>query len=206
MKGKEEFVIIAVYVDDIVIASPSKAALESAKAELRQRFEMTDGGRIHHILGLRIEYNPEKGESSIGQELYVKKTLEKFRMSNCNAAPNPMDPSLPLGVGEPETGVTQTEYRSAVGALMYAAVCTRPDIAAAVGIVARHVEKPTKACWTAVKRIMRYLKGTADYSLKYRRCEDPELQAYCDADWAGDRKDRKSTTGFVLKLTNGTVG
>jgi hypothetical protein len=87
---------------------------------------------------------------------------------------------------------------------MFATVATRPDIAAAVGMLARHVERPGQAHWTAVKRVFRYLQGTRNFGITYRR-NATSLNAYCDADWAGDVSDRKSTSGFVLMLSGGPV-
>src|ERR1700675_730822 len=77
-------------------------------------------------------------------------------------------------------------YQSAVGSLMYAMTCTRPDIAYAVSTVSRYCSDYGAAHWTAVKRIMRYLKGTAHYRLKLGGDAQAKLSGYCDADWAGD--------------------
>jgi hypothetical protein len=98
-------------------------------------------------------------------------------------------------------------YRSAVGSLLYLAVGTRPDISAAVGVVSRFMENPSGQHWKAVKKIFRYLKGTADHAL----CLGGDtsgavvLSGYCDADWAGDHDDRHSTTGYAFSLGSGSI-
>jgi len=97
------------------------------------------------------------------------------------------------------------QYRQAIGSLLYIAKITRPDIALAVGILCRRVEKPTESDWKAVKRVMRYLAHTADKKLEMSSTGNLELECFVDADWAGDRADRKSTSGFVLRLGRGTV-
>ncbi|XP_062541084.1 uncharacterized protein LOC134209119 [Armigeres subalbatus] len=99
---------------------------------------------------------------------------------------------------------TNTKYRSLVGALLYIAVCARPDIAASVSILGRSVCSPTEADWVAAKRVIRYLKGTKKWKLQYG---DPEgkLTGYSDADWAGDLKTRKSTTGVVYMYAEGAI-
>ncbi|XP_033515400.1 secreted RxLR effector protein 161-like [Nicotiana tabacum] len=96
-------------------------------------------------------------------------------------------------------------YRSAVGNLMYAIVCTRPDICQLVGLVSRYQTDPGLAHWQAVKRIMRYLKGTVDYSLCYQGGKDLRLVGYSDADHGGDLDERKSTSRYVFLLSDGAI-
>ena len=97
-------------------------------------------------------------------------------------------------------------YREAIGSLLYASLATRPDIAFAVNQAARYVSDPGRAHWTAVKRIFRYLKGTKDFGIMYRRGEEGhDLVAFSDADWAGNRDNRRSTSGFICFLHDGPV-
>ena len=95
-------------------------------------------------------------------------------------------------------------YASAVGSLMYAMVCTRPDIAHAVGVVSRFLLDPGKEHWTAVKWILRYLKGTATFCLCFG-INEPMLIGYTDADMTGDVDSRKSTTGYLMTFSGGAV-
>jgi ATP-binding cassette subfamily B (MDR/TAP) protein 1 len=95
-------------------------------------------------------------------------------------------------------------YSSAVGSLMYAMVCTRPDIAHAVGMVSRFLSNPGKEHWEAVKWILRYLKGTSKTCLCYGGA-DPILEGYTDSDMAGDLDSRKSTSGFLYTFAGGAV-
>src|SRR5579871_5243819 len=113
-----------------------------------------------------------------------------------------------LPLQENKEVIDHAEYRSVVGALNYLAIVTRPDITFATGIVARFVHKPGLVHWQAVKRILRYLKGTADYGLIFKRnygADNLTLDVYCDADWAGDIRDRKSTSGFLVKYRETAV-
>src|ERR1700710_1370740 len=96
-------------------------------------------------------------------------------------------------------------YRSAIGSLMYAMVCTRPDICYAVGLVARFQSNPGLDHWQAVKRIMRYLKGTSHYSLCYHGDGSSKIYGFSDADLAGDPDGSRSTFGFAFKLANGLI-
>ena len=110
---------------------------------------------------------------------------------------------------EEEEDMSRVPYASAVGSLMYAMVCTRPDIAHAVGVLSRFMSKPGKEHWTAVKRVFRYLRGTSDYGLCYQgrpgldRVLD--IRGFVDADWAGDLDQRRSTSGYVFNLFGGAV-
>ena len=88
---------------------------------------------------------------------------------------------------------------------MYLSVCSRPDIAFAVGSLARHSAKPGKSHWTAVKRVLRYLSGTINQGIIFRRSESASIVGYSDADWAGDRQDRKSTSGYLFQIAGGPI-
>ena len=96
-------------------------------------------------------------------------------------------------------------YQSAIGSLMYLSVCTRPDITYIVSNLARFSSKPTTDHWNAVKRVMRYLRGTTDLGIHYSSECSNELVGYSNADWGGDENDRKSTSGYVFKLSSGAV-
>ncbi|XP_055590477.1 uncharacterized protein LOC129742584 [Uranotaenia lowii] len=91
------------------------------------------------------------------------------------------------------------DYRSLVGSLLYVSVNARPDIAAATSVLARKVAQPTEADWIAAKRVIRYLRGTIDWTLKFTGV-DMKLRGYTDADWSGDQRTRKSTSGYVFTL------
>ncbi|XP_062538635.1 uncharacterized protein LOC134206904 [Armigeres subalbatus] len=97
-----------------------------------------------------------------------------------------------------------TKYRSAVGAIMYIAVCARPDIMNSAAILGRKFSAPSESDWTAAKRVIRYLKGTRDWRLNLGG-DSGGLVAYSDSDFAGDVGTRKSTTGYVLFYFGGAV-
>ena len=127
-------------------------------------------------------------------------------MADSKPVGTPQDPKCSLSKIENETeeNINPTRYRSAVGALIYAATGTRPDIANAVGNVGKYMENPQKQHWDAVKRIFRYLNGTRNLGLQYTK-GNQELVGYSDSDYAGDVETRKSTTGYVFQLGNSTI-
>lgn len=96
-------------------------------------------------------------------------------------------------------------YASAIGSLMYAQVCTRPDIAFIVGVLGRYLSNPGVDHWNAAKRVMRYLKRTKDYMLTYRRSDRLEIIGYSDSDFAGCQDTKRSTSGYVFKLAEGVI-
>ncbi|GKA90105.1 hypothetical protein Tco_0811917 [Tanacetum coccineum] len=100
--------------------------------------------------------------------------------------------------------MSRVPYASAVGSLMFAMICTRPDIAHAVGVVSRYMAEPGRGHWEAVKRILRYIKGTSDVALCFGD-SDLIVKGYVDSDYAGDLDGSKSTTGYVFTLSGGTV-
>lgn len=202
--------IVAVYVDDLLIAG-STALVASVKAALAQRFEMKDLGSVHWLLG--IEVKRSGGCFALSQSKYIGEVLQRFGMADAHPVCTPMDPSVHLSKDmEPSTederrAMASVPYRSAVGSIMYAMVGTRPDIAAAVGAVSRFMATPGQRHWTAVKRVLRYLKGTASWALHIGGASPGlvTLHGYCDADWAGDIDDRRSTTGYYFSLGSGSV-
>ncbi|XP_065090583.1 uncharacterized protein LOC135711641 [Ochlerotatus camptorhynchus] len=104
-----------------------------------------------------------------------------------------------------EEFTNNTKYRSVVGALMYIATCARPDIATSTSILGRSFETPKEGDWTAAKRVVRYLKGTADWRLRLGGEAACKLEVFSDSDWAGDPRTRKSMTGYVLFFGGGAV-
>ena len=96
-------------------------------------------------------------------------------------------------------------YANAVGSLMYAQVCTRPDIAFIVGVLGRYLSNPGQAHWVAAKKVMRYLQRTKDYMLVYRKMENLEVLGYTDSDFAGCSDDLKSTSGYIFMMAGGAI-
>ncbi|PKI50103.1 hypothetical protein CRG98_029499 [Punica granatum] len=98
----------------------------------------------------------------------------------------------------------KTHYASAVGSIMYAMVCTKPDIAHAWGVVSRYMSNPGKQHWEAIKWIFIYLQGTTERALCFEG-ENMVLNGYVDADLAGDLDKRKSTTEYVFTFSGASV-
>lgn len=199
----DSWTIIALYVDDLIIAARSPSHLTKIKRQLESIFEMQDLGELKYCLGLEVTHG--RDSMHICQHRYITTMLERHRMADSKPVLTPQDPKNTLEQNADDTEhVDATEYRSAVGALIYAATGTRPDIANAVGNVSKFMEKPQKAHWDAVKRILRYLNGTRDVGLFYTK-GNQELVGYSDSNYAGDLETRKSTTGYVFQMGTNTI-
>lgn len=196
--------IVAVYVDDIVLAGPSDEKITEVKQNISERFEVKDMGELKYFLGIQVIQ--EDGKVWIGQPTYTENILKKFGMEDCKPVSTPVDANSKLTNADADNVPhNQSDYQSAVGSLLYLSSATRPDIAFAVSNVARYCSNPTSEHWTAVKRILRYLKGTVNYGVFFTNEMESECVGFSDADWAGDVNDRKSTSGYLFQMCGGAI-
>ncbi|KAJ8576495.1 hypothetical protein ON010_g2714 [Phytophthora cinnamomi] len=146
----------------------------------------------------------------ISQTAYTQAILEKFAHLTARGKDTPMEHKLRLSVSQcPQSDdekdvMKKVPYRQAIGSLMYLAIGTRPDIAAAVGAVSSYNENPGEAHWVAVMRIFRYLRKTLHYGIWYRG-GNISLEGFCDADWANCVDTRRSVTGYVFLMNGGAI-
>lgn len=202
---------VAIHVDDSMIFSNDKEVRQHLKQELSSRFRMTDLGTAKYCVGFHVTRDRQNGKLWLDQEKHIRELLDKFDMNDCKPVSTPADPNQKLtkDMG-PKTAdqlqeMSTVPYQEAVGGLLYIAQGTRPDIAYAVNTVSKFNNNPGKAHWAAVKRIMRYLKGTITAKLEYSKDGNQEMIGYCDADWANDSDDRRSTTGYCFMRQNGAI-
>lgn len=128
-------------------------------------------------------------------------------MVNCKASRVPMASGFVQQKEEDSDSLADgQQYQSLIGALLYIAVNTRPDIAISTSILGRRVTKPTTADWNEAKRVLRYLKGTENYELHLGGGDNLQVECFVDADWAGEVDNRKSNTGYIFKFGGGLVG
>ena len=206
--GKKHLIFIAIYVDDVLLASNDASTLNEEKAKLSKHFEMVDQGEIHFCLGMKIKRNRAKKILSIDQRAYLENVLKRFKMLESKPVSTPMEAGKRYKqLEKDEENVNIKEYQAAIGCLTYASIATRPDLSAAVGELSKFMSNPGKDHWSGIKRIMRYVKGTLNYGLQYESVGNGEinLSGYSDADWGGDLIGRKSTSGYVFKLGSSTV-
>ncbi|KAG8478610.1 hypothetical protein CXB51_028417 [Gossypium anomalum] len=182
------FVYLLLYVDDMLIAAKDKGEIRKVKAQLSEEFEMKDWDQQRRYL---------KG--------YIEKLLCRFNMRSAKPVSTPLAAHFRLSSAlSPQSDdeikyMSHVPYSSAVGSLMYAMVCSRPDLSYAVSAVSRYMANPGKEHWKAVQWILRYLRGTTDVCLQFGRTEDGVI-GYVDADFAGDLDRRRSLTGYVFTI------
>jgi hypothetical protein len=197
-------IFLLVYVDDIVVVSSSSKAVQALLEDLKTDFALKDLGELHYFLG--IEVKRIRDGILLSQEKYATDLLKKAGMATCKPTVTPLSTSEKLSahVGDALGSEDATKYRSIVGGLQYLTL-TRPDISFAINKVCQYLHAPTTQHWTAVKRILRYVKGTADIGLKIKQSSSWLISAFSDADWAGCLDDRKSTGGFAVFLGSNLI-
>jgi hypothetical protein len=202
--------IVIIYVDDLIMLSSDKDVMQGLKHKLQEEFDIKDLGELHFFLGVQMERDRAARTITLHQKNYLEEVLERFGMSDCKPIGTPLDAKTQLvKLKEDEEHQHLHEmhgvpYKEAVGSLMYAMVATRADLAFAVSMVSQFMSRPGPLHWAAVKRIMRYLKGTLDLKLCLGG-KDISLKGYCDADWGGDLDTRRSTTGYVFFFGVGSI-
>ncbi|KAI3520492.1 hypothetical protein L1887_09941 [Cichorium endivia] len=202
LQSKSSTLIIGVYVDDMIVTGSSEKQIQEFKVRMNSIFDMSDLGKLNYYLG--IEVKQEKDRIFIKQENYAERILEEAGMSQCNPAKWPMDPKLQLTKDEGGKAVNPTKYRRIIGSLRYL-INTRPDLSYSVGVVSKFMQSPKESHYAAVKQILRYLKGTTGYGLKYRKGGNGKICGYSDSSHGLDIEDRRGTTGMVFYYSENLV-
>jgi hypothetical protein len=207
---------IALYVDDLLIFSNQLEQLKDFKSQFSKLFDMKDLGEAHFALGIEIIRDRAQRTLFISQRRYIDNLLRRYGMDDCKPISTPMEVKPKLTrlqcpqSGEEAASVRNLPYQSAVGAMMYAMLGTRPDIAFAIARLSQFSSNYGITHWSALKRVMRYLAGTRDLCISYRGASAStsvvtNLIGYCDADWGSDIDHRRSITGYVFTLAHGAI-
>ena len=206
-----KFAILVLYVDDILIAANDMGMLSDVKKYLSSNFEMKDMGEASFVIGIEIIRNRSQGLLSLSQKGYIDKVLKRYGMDKCSIGKAPIQKGDQFSKMQcPKNELERKEmeripYASVVGSLNYVQTCTRPDISFAVGMLGRYQSNPGMDHWKAAKKVLRYLQGTKEYMLTYRRSDNIEIVGYSDSDYAGCVDSRKSTFGYLFLLAGGAV-
>ncbi|KAF8783371.1 Retrovirus-related Pol polyprotein like [Argiope bruennichi] len=176
------------------------------KDELKRRFEMKDLGTANYCLGIKIERDRKNGSISLNQTQYLESMLRKYCMHESHPVATPLDCNSSLNkFTNSNVDMRKIPFQAAVGSLLYAAQATRPDISFAVNLMCQFCNSPSKTHWIAIKRIMRYLRGTTGATLSYTKDHGDNVIGYCDSNYGGDVADRRSTSGYVFMIGGGAV-
>ncbi|KAD5962053.1 hypothetical protein E3N88_13526 [Mikania micrantha] len=188
---------ILLYVDDILLVTSSATLRHHFMSLLATEFAMKDLGPLSYFLGIAVTRQPSS--YFLSQQKYALEVLERAGLSSCNPAITPVDTKHKMSSSDGELLPDATSYRRLAGALQYLTF-TRPDISYAVQQVCMHMHAPRTTHMNALKRILRYIKGTISYGLTLTRSDTSSLVAYTDADWAGCPDTRRSTSGYCVYL------
>jgi hypothetical protein len=208
--------ITGIHTDDGLVAG-EKSAIKATLDMLKTHYTIRElDGQINKYVGMKIEYSKDRRTVTLSQEAFIDNILETHGMANCNsskvpAAEKPVQPpDEPMTEEEAEFMKNKTvAYLSIIGALMYLLRATRPDIAFSVGYLSRFVNNPRKVHWTALMKILRYLKGTKSWGLRYTKSSKldngrvPQSTCYVDADHAGT--SARSISGFAILFANAAL-
>ena len=206
-----KFIFLVLYVDDILLATNDLGLLHQTKKYLSQNFEMKDMGEATYVIGIEIFRDKSQGLSGLSQKTYINKILERFNMEKCSAGVVPIQKGDKFNAMQCPKNELEREqmrnipYASVIGSLMYAQTCTRPDISFAVRMLGRYQINPGLDHWKAAKKILRYLQGTKNHMLTYKRSDHLKVIGYSDSDFAGCVDTRKSTFGYLFLLAEGAI-
>ena len=188
--------IVSLYVDDLIFTGGNKSMCDKFKSSMMREFDTSDLEMMRYFLEIKVIQN-EAG-IFICQRRYAREILERFGMESSNSVKNPIIPETRLSKDEAGDGIDTTMFKQAVGSLMYL-TATRPDLMYGVSLISRFMANQQSSHWLAAKRILRYIQGTTDFGILYKRGRrNAGLVSYTDSNYAGDLDDRKSTSGFAF--------
>uniref|UniRef100_A0A2N9F3K8 Integrase catalytic domain-containing protein n=1 Tax=Fagus sylvatica TaxID=28930 RepID=A0A2N9F3K8_FAGSY len=194
--------LLLLYVDDMIITGDDVQGIQDLKRFLGQHFEMKDLGHLSYFLGLEV--SSSSNGYYLTQAKYTSDLISRAGITDSKIIDTPIEYNNRLNTHDREPLPDATLYRQLVGSLVYLTV-TRLDISYAVHIVSQFMAAPRSLHYAAVLRILRYLKGTLFHGLHFSSQSSLTLQAYSDADWAGDPTDRRSTTGYCFLLGDSLI-
>jgi hypothetical protein len=222
---------ILIFVDDILLITRDQGRLNALKSQLYKYFEMADAEPLHYFLGISIER--DQNNLYLSQKTYLEKVLIQARMNEAKPISTPLEIKIPvhdlISEGDPEE--KRFPCRNIIGSLMYAMLCTRPDLCYAVSLLSRYQARPSQKLWKLIKRVLRYVKGTLDLKLTYSKFHSNQpittfiknttkgrrslirnlhesnqtIVGYADASFATNDPEAHSTTGTVIKVFGNTV-
>jgi hypothetical protein len=189
-------VILLLYVDDLFITGKESLIIK-CKNDLASEFDMKDLGLMHYYLGLEVWQ--KRGEVFLGQEKYAIKILQKFGMMEYKSMDTAMNADIRKLKVPDSDPVDISLYQQLIGSSMYL-VNTRLDIFFAVNTLSQFQVEPREEHWIVAKHVLRNIRETINYGLKYTTSSDIQLHGFTDFDWAGSAEDKKSTSGMCFSL------
>ena len=206
-------IFLLLYVDDMLIASVDRKEIVVLKEQLASEFEMKDLGKVKRILGMQVMKNEKLGELRISQENYLQKALSRFGMQEAKSILTLIAQHFKLShlqcpsTVEDVKYISKVPYSNVIGCLMYAMICSRPDLAYAASLISRFMSNLGKMHWQAIKWVLRYVRAIVKHGLLSKKSEQgvDNILGFCDSDYCGDLDRRRSLTGFCFTLFRNVV-
>ena len=198
---------LLLYVDDMLVAGSSMKEVQQVKDDLRSGFDMKDLGAARKILGMNIVRDRKAGRIWLGQSDYILRMLKRFKVDNLKETATPLAQHFKLSMDQkPKNEKERKEmelisYVNIIGSVMYAMICTRPDIAHVVSLTSRFMADHGKEHWAALKWLLKYIKGVASLGILYgggSSSSGEALMGFSDSDFAGNVDNRRSQSGYVF--------
>ena len=194
--------IITAYVDDMLIASPSRKEIERTKAEIMNKWGTEDIGPVKEFLGIKITRERKQGKISLDLTVYIKGMVSKWLEKPSEKSWIPLQSVTSTTGGRKCTPERAKQYQELVGQLLWVSNTVQPDISFVVGVLARHMLEPIDSAWGAATHLLKYLNQTSEYRLElggvHRRHAEQPVVTYTDVNWASDPTNgRRSTSGAV---------
>lgn len=198
-QANKDPIYILIFVDDMLICCKDKNKIDEVKTSLMKRFAIKDLGKIKTYIGIDIEYNDNKNIMTLSQTKYIESLAAKYDLENARLYDTPMETNLKL---EQASEIDENiKYRNIIGELLYISTGTRPDVAYSINYLSRYQSCYNQTHYKYAMRVLKYLYKTKDLKLTYSDNVDCEiLDCMVDSDYAGDNVDRKSTSGFIIRL------
>nr|GEU39745.1 zinc finger, CCHC-type [Tanacetum cinerariifolium] len=201
--SRDSTIIVGVYVDDIIITGTPKKEIDKFKAQMEEKFEMSDLGLLAYYLG--IEVTQTSGDISIKQTAYANKILNEAGMIDCNETLISMDPGTRLTKITEGIMVNSTEYQSLIGCLRYL-LHTRPDLSCYVGLLSRFMQEPVEQHMKAIRQVLCYVKRTKDYGITYKHNGGDKIHGFSDSSYRVNTQEGKRTTGIIFYYGESPIG
>jgi len=210
--GQKSTLIIAVVVDDCLMATDDEELRQEWLAFMQEHFQVSDDGDLEWFLGVNFE-RQQDGDIIAKQSAYIKRVLQRFKMDQASPKSTPMETTFAVDPEElPQTPSTEdlAEFRSILGCLIYASIWCYPEISYAVNYLARFAATPNKKLIKAAKRVLRYLKGVSDSGIVFSKHDRfdvglDSLTVFADTSDADCTLTSKSTGGYIIYLNGSPI-
>ena len=184
------YVVLAIYVDDILLTNNDEAAISTTKAYLQKHFVIRDLKTPRFFLGIKFSY--QSGKLALSQRKYALDLLQETRLLGCKPATSPLEARPKFWDTDSPMMAYANYYRHLLGKLIYLKV-THPNITYIVSVLSQFMHEPRMVHWEGALRVLAYIKRAPGKGLIYQRHDHLRIEAYSDAGYAGDKGDRKTT-------------